>query len=754
MKILEMTATFGKLERTRLTLEDGLNVIHAPNEGGKSTWCAFLRAMLYGISTRERDKKGVLAEKNRWQPWSGAPMEGELRLVWQDRDITLRRFSRGNVPFGGFSAVYTGTQEPVPGLTGENCGTTLLGVGREVWERSAFIGHTPTLAIDGAPELERRIAALVTSGEEDVSFSQAEQLLREWLRRRRHNRSGLIPKLEEELTQAQDTLSRVLSAEQRMAQGEQDRAALEEELALLCAEQHIHQRLAQRRRNQRYAQACSEREQVERELAELEQLQAGFGTLPHRELLLDTRRQLTRLALQAEQLEQAWTQIAHPRQQEHTPQHVSVPACFAGLDGAQALVQAHNHRTQAQQIQEQVDLHMQRRWLCLLPGLLTGGALALAGALLSAAQPWLLVAGVLTAALLSGGLLAANHTQMRHKRDALSQLLRPYGTSHPEDLISMAEAYRQQEQEYLRQQEEKLRRQAEQLRQQEDCTARRQALEAEQASVLSFVRSFAPDTHSLFACETAISRALTLQENLEQCRIRLDMARSHCRTLEEQGAQLTDTLELLQEPLRPPEQTAQALELAREHLTLTRQQIASAQGELLSLGNRAQLEARADELKRQLERRRQEYQALELALDCLRQANTQLRERFAPELNRRSGELLSRLTGGRYRQITLSREMDASVRSAEDVLPRGTLTLSRGTADQVYLAVRLAVCQLCLPEHDPSPLVLDDALLTFDEERLALALDCLAGLGRQVVLFSCQERESQMGKGHVRPLQS
>ena len=50
MKIKTMTATFGKLQRERLTLEPGLNVITAPNEGGKSTWCAFLKAMFYGIA--------------------------------------------------------------------------------------------------------------------------------------------------------------------------------------------------------------------------------------------------------------------------------------------------------------------------------------------------------------------------------------------------------------------------------------------------------------------------------------------------------------------------------------------------------------------------------------------------------------------------------------------------------------------------------------------------------------------------------
>ena len=46
MKIYSMTATFGKLAHEKLTLEPGLNIIDAPNEWGKSTWCAFLVTML------------------------------------------------------------------------------------------------------------------------------------------------------------------------------------------------------------------------------------------------------------------------------------------------------------------------------------------------------------------------------------------------------------------------------------------------------------------------------------------------------------------------------------------------------------------------------------------------------------------------------------------------------------------------------------------------------------------------------------
>ena len=58
MLFRRMTAVFGKLQGETLELQDGLNIIQAPNETGKSTWCAFLLSMLYGINSRERDKAG------------------------------------------------------------------------------------------------------------------------------------------------------------------------------------------------------------------------------------------------------------------------------------------------------------------------------------------------------------------------------------------------------------------------------------------------------------------------------------------------------------------------------------------------------------------------------------------------------------------------------------------------------------------------------------------------------------------------
>lgn len=100
MKLRKLTATFGCLDGATLTFGPGLTLIGAPNGSGKSTWCAFLRVMLYGLDTRQRDRKGAPADKNRYRPWNGKPMEGLLECEHQGAVILLRRTSAGGCPWG------------------------------------------------------------------------------------------------------------------------------------------------------------------------------------------------------------------------------------------------------------------------------------------------------------------------------------------------------------------------------------------------------------------------------------------------------------------------------------------------------------------------------------------------------------------------------------------------------------------------------------------------------------------------------
>ena len=91
--------------------------------------------------------------------------------------------------------------------------------------------------------------------------------------------------------------------------------------------------------------------------------------------------------------------------------------------------------------------------------------------------------------------------------------------------------------------------------------------------------------------------------------------------------------------------------------------------------------------------------------------------------------------------MLINRDFSAKTRTAGDAVARDSEYLSAGTLDLMYLAVRLAVCELALPEGEPCPLIIDDALVNLDETRQAQAMELLSEIAkdRQVILFTCRK---------------
>ena len=735
MRFHKLSATFGKLQKQTLELGDGLNIIESANEGGKSTWAAFLRAMLYGIDTKERDKRGSIAEKNRYQPWEGGAMEGSAELSWQGKEITLRRTTtRPNAPMGKFEAVYTGTEEPVPELTGDTAGERLTGVGREVFERSAFVGQSG-LSVDGAPELERRVAAIVTSGQEDVSYSQAERRLREWRNRRQSNlKNGLIPKLEEECAQVREKLERLEGAARQAAAARAELTVLEGERAALEGELQAHRQAGNAVRRAQYEAAQAELAQARAALEAAQAERVRHGAPPGEEALRAAQGDLSYLNT----LEANIKQAKREAEEAGAPEEVIDHPVFRGMDPAAVKVRAEAdakaakaHRMDA----ESGGLTPETRmvFICIL---LVAGLLLVAVNLVFQNNPVLIgiVVGLaLTALVAVGGyhIVSGWRRTMR-----IFKMLDTYGVREGKEIIAQAKDYI-------------ARWEAAQAGRTE-CAVRaasRERLEREQAELsaqlLDFVHEFAPEVTDLFGVSAAISRALKLQEQEKSAQLRLDSAQKVFDALAAQGEPPAEEGEApAVPPDRPPQETAARLSAVQGELTRLNGEAAMAQGEMNTLGDPAALQARLGELEGELERRRAEYEALDLALDALGEANAQLQARFSPALNEAAGELLHRLTGGKYDRVSLTRQFEALAGGQEDPTLHKALTLSQGTADQLYLAVRLAVCKLALPPH--TPLVLDDALVNFDDERMKLALDLLRELAKdtQILLFTCHGREA------------
>lgn len=727
MKIKRMKASFGCLEQAVLELGPGLNLLEAPNESGKSTWASFIRLMLYGLDTRDRDKKNYLADKNRYQPWSGAPMEGEMLVEAQGQDIILRRFLVKNTPFGGFSAQYAASGEPVPGMTGTNCGEMLLGVGREVFERSAFLGQGGV--VTPAPELERRIAALVSTGQEDVSYTQTADQLREWLNRRQVNKSvGLIPKLEEELQETDGVLARLDGLTGQIARYEEERVRLEGQLRELEGDRQTHIRLKSRELNQRFGQAQQELDAAQAHWDRLERDRRRMGTIPPRETLKQAQGELQYLKALDDEIRRGEPALAGARQEQEQAEEQARDPYFGGLTGEQAVHKAQQELEKGQALETRQKRPRMMIFMFLLLGVFN---------LCQCIRERNLVFGIGALAVWTIALVL--WTRVRKAAQEQKTLLDSYKVEKLEDLLPLAENYKARW-DIL---EEKMRQVDTVQRALDDHKRRR---ERGRAGLLDFVHTFAPEVSDLFGCSAALSRALGMEDRLREARDRLALTRRRRDDLVAQGAKEFDTLEELHTPDRTlPEVHLQIAETGRL-LEEVKQKLNTALGERKAVGDPAALAAQREALQERLNARTMEHQAITMALEALESASRQMQERFSPALNRRTGELVHRLTGGRYEQVTLSRELEASALPTGGIVPRRALALSGGTADQIYFALRLAVCQLCLPEDDPAPLVLDDALLAFDGQRLEQALDLLLELAgeRQILLLTCQDREGRI----------
>ena len=124
----------------------------------------------------------------------------------------------------------------------------------------------------------------------------------------------------------------------------------------------------------------------------------------------------------------------------------------------------------------------------------------------------------------------------------------------------------------------------------------------------------------------------------------------------------------------------------------------------------------------------------------MKEADDEIQSRFSPELGRIAAEYMSFVTGGRYEGVLLNRDFSAMTKTTDDAVARKSEYLSAGTIDLLYLAVRLAVCELALPEGETCPLIIDDALVNMDDTRYEQAIKLLGEIAkeRQVILFTCR----------------
>ena len=141
-----------------------------------------------------------------------------------------------------------------------------------------------------------------------------------------------------------------------------------------------------------------------------------------------------------------------------------------------------------------------------------------------------------------------------------------------------------------------------------------------------------------------------------------------------------------------------------------------------------------------IEKIRKEIQAVSIAGAKIKEAAGNLQKLTGQKLQDEISEIFAQITGGKYKRVLLTENFEIYLDTGEKYLQ--LYQVSYGTAEQVYLALRLA-CGTILCQEEELPLILDETFAMYDEKRLIQALKYISQRKSQVILFSSNKREIQ-----------
>jgi uncharacterized protein YhaN len=280
----------------------------------------------------------------------------------------------------------------------------------------------------------------------------------------------------------------------------------------------------------------------------------------------------------------------------------------------------------------------------------------------------------------------------------------------------------------------------------EEAERERAGLEARRSELEGGIRGAGGGAESTQAALAAVLRRLRAREALDRG---WDELRRERGSLEGERAELeraeAEGASWLRDPDAPARLDRRLRELAVETEDL--------RGELERTRERARtiekeetvdlVDGRILAVEEEIARVRRERDRLFVLARLVRVAERRFREAHQPDLLKRAGRHLARITGGRYERLLLADGAGAApflldaahLPGPSPVAP----PLSTGTREQTWLALRLAIVDHLDRDREPLPLFLDEVLVNWDEERRARGLDLLADSAgtRQVFLFTC-----------------
>ncbi len=700
---------FGGLNDFSLSLSDGFNLVFGNNEDGKTTVMSFLRLMFYGEVTKKTDL--TLNLRRRFTPFSGDRMGGEVEFTHGNKSYLLSK-QFGKTPRSDrVSLIDLSSGESVPLVAGKEIGEMFFSLGAEAFERSIFIGSLPTDS-DGSAELSDRLRRLAFSGEEGSSFEQVSDRLQKAKNSlRTPRRVGLSDKLEEEISTLYKKAVEAKEAEARRNQNCEQIEALE---------QNLSEENAKRDALKLKQKQLAERKALDALRAEQE-LRARY--INNKNAVANiTREQLASCKDAFIKLGSLKAQLLSERNKADTfAEGVSDSEILSLLNSLDSL------NSQIRALSAESDSGKKSNSPVLLYSL--AALLAVLAAVLFVLKISFAPIALIPAAVC----VIAALTVSKSGRDKMTKKV----LENKSRILELEEEKRQTNERYIILNERK---------KIADSTNQKAEESKEKCATLqgeiSLLERYIESELSLADGENIESRL----EELSLAFVRLSECESSVNSSPFKALSDDDLEKRLEDAEQDgdsltAEECERALSVSDRQIHTVLKEIERIRAEndviMKTFASVAVTEKEIEEKNALLARQEKHLSALCIAAEALESANADMRKGFAPELNRLTGEILAGLTGGRHSRVSVSDALGITV-SEDGALPFAAEQLSAGSFDQAELSLRLAIAKLSGGENR-LPLLLDDVLMQYDDERTKKALQFLLDYAKQnqVLLFTC-----------------
>lgn len=765
MKITKIyISAFGGLRDYTLEMKDGFTCIFGENENGKTTLMAFLRMMFYGSGRTARQ-----ASKNprqRYQPWSGEPMGGRIYFEHAGKRFCLEREFRKSDATDRVTLrnLDLGTSETVP----SDIGRRFFALGDGAFERSVFIGQAGFSSDeDAAGEIAGRLSNLAVTGDEGASYRQVQKRIEDALSELKTPRG--VGKYDKGLKQLHE-LEEQLAAADRSAHAREELAgrirALKEQLGQTKRDFESVKKTVDSENDLRTAGKMREYLEAKARLDELNRA----VTLDDGTCADDSFLRSVGFCLSQYKIENART-VEKRSETERLRETISISENRSSADTA-ARAEALRGETDAlQKRRESLSSALAETQLALEraqadrqsavnakkafhPLLLAlGGAAVLAAVVLLVLR--LALPGI--AAAVAGAVLAvlsflfrpSDRARALSAQNALSDVLSEKARLENEQAVLQGKindctAELQMLTAALQTDEALTRQRKAELLQKEQLLAEQQNKERTvQAELFALTERFC-DSHDLAEIEAARDSLAAGAEQVKNQKLTLNILSRDLGNIsyEEAAARLEQLGGLRQ----LDENDFAAAKLRLNELNSRGQQLSGAlseaaaelKNELEKVGDPAVLQKQIAEAEQRLSAQERYYDAAQTAAAVLEESFGELRRGYSAALERKTLDIFSQITGGKYRAVSVSPGLQMEA-EADGVFGTHSIEfLSGGTVDQAYLSLRLAAARL-MTADEPLPVFLDDVLAQCDDERTARALAFLKeyAADTQVLLFTC-----------------